>query len=136
MASKQPRLPSDALKLIIRPRGGLVLSKITNIQLFEAVCAAANFPKVSIRGDDLIQQEEDSKQQDQVTRRRITLKRSSRWDHHRSGSTQRKHRDRSSSFPPLGADSSHKSPRPSSSSRHLPLLKLRQVYRQGSYVDL
>ncbi|KAH7948647.1 hypothetical protein HPB51_008969 [Rhipicephalus microplus] len=55
VASKQPRLPSDALKLIIRPRGGLLLSKITNIQLFEAVCAAANFPKASIRGDDLIQ---------------------------------------------------------------------------------
>ncbi|KAH6921281.1 hypothetical protein HPB50_027725 [Hyalomma asiaticum] len=282
VASKQPRLPSDALKLIVRPRGGLLLSKITSFQLFEAVCTAANFPKAAIRGEDLIQelvieahkyeisvycapdesegrgviwgvdlrldhqgiqeelqdprnppivdfrrlgnttavllafkeprvpmwiylcnarhrcnlykkkfevcyrcselghradvcastvikcrgcaipdppsdhvciptcrlcgkqhitgdsrckeiyrtpyiikrrqwealqQEEDSKQQDQATQRRVTLKRASRWDRQRSGSTQRKHRDRSASFPPLGADSSHKSSRPSSSSR-------------------
>ncbi|KAH6946433.1 hypothetical protein HPB50_013504 [Hyalomma asiaticum] len=55
VASKQPRLPSDALKLIVRPKGGLLLSKITNFQLFEAVCTAANFPKASIRGEDLIQ---------------------------------------------------------------------------------
>ncbi|KAL1419940.1 hypothetical protein MTO96_024826 [Rhipicephalus appendiculatus] len=27
VASKQPRLPSDALKLIVRPRGGLLLSE-------------------------------------------------------------------------------------------------------------
>ncbi|KAH6932484.1 hypothetical protein HPB50_006298 [Hyalomma asiaticum] len=56
-------------------------------------------------------------QQDQAIQRRVTLKRCSRWDRQRSGSTQRKHRDRSASFPPLGADSSHKSSRPSSSSR-------------------
>ncbi|KAH7984300.1 hypothetical protein HPB52_019143 [Rhipicephalus sanguineus] len=307
VASKQPRLPSDALKLIVRPRGGLLLSKITNFILFEAVCTAANFPKSSVRGEDFIQvnpkqntfayctpaveraervlrlkelvigthtyeisvyctpdesqgrgvirgvdlrldrqgiqeeledprnppivdfrrlgnttavlltfkephvpmwiylcnarhrcnmykkkfevcyrcselghradvcastvikcrgcgipdppsdhvcvptcrlcgkqhitgdsrckeiyrtpyiikrrqwealqQEEDSKQQDQATQRRVALKRSSRWDRQRSGSTQRKHRDRSASFPPLEADSSHKSSRPSSSSR-------------------
>ncbi|KAH6946549.1 hypothetical protein HPB50_013901 [Hyalomma asiaticum] len=66
---------------------------------------------------EALHQEEDSKQQDQATQRRVTLKRSSRWDRQRSGSTQRKHRDRSTSFPPLGADSSHKSSRPSSSSR-------------------
>ncbi|KAL1438382.1 hypothetical protein MTO96_048000 [Rhipicephalus appendiculatus] len=282
VASKQPRLPSDALKLIVRPRGGLLLSKITNFILFEAVCTAANFAKASVRGEDLIQelvigthtyeisvycapdesqgrgvirgvdlrldhqgiqeelqdprnppivdfrrlgnttavlltfkeprvptwiylcnarhrcnlykkkfeecyrcselghradvcastvikcrgcaipdppsdhvcvptcrlcgkqhitgdsrckeiyrtpyiikrrqwealqQEEDSRQQDQATQRRVTLKRSSRWDRQRSGSTQSKHRDRSASFPPLGADSSHKSSRPSSRSR-------------------
>ncbi|KAL1467723.1 hypothetical protein MTO96_041978 [Rhipicephalus appendiculatus] len=306
VASKQPRLPSDALKLIVRPRGGLLLSKITNFILFEAVCTAANFPKASVRGEDLIQvnskqntfayctpaveraervlrlkelvigthtyeisvycapdesqgrgvirgvdlrldhqgiqeelqdprnppivdfrrlgnttavlltfkeprvptwiylcnarhrcnlykkkfevhrcselghradvcastvikcrgcaipdppsdhvcvptcrlcgkqhitgdsrckeiyrtpyiikrrqwealqQEEYSKQQDQATQRRVTLKRSSRWDRQWSGSTQSKHRDRSASFPPLEADSSHKSSRPSSSSR-------------------
>ncbi|KAL1475001.1 hypothetical protein MTO96_037609, partial [Rhipicephalus appendiculatus] len=306
VASKQPRLPSDALKLIVRPRGGLLLSKITNFILFEAVCTAANFAKASVRGEDLIQvnpkqntfayctpvveraervlrlkelvigthtyeisvycapdesqgrgvirgvdlrldhqgiqeelqdprnppivdfrrlgnttavlltfkeprvptwiylcnarhrcnlykkkfevcyrcselghradvcastvikcrgcaipdppsdhvcvptcrlcgkqhitgdsrckeiyrtpyiikrrqwealqQEEDSRQQDQATQRRVTLKRSSRWDRQRSGSTQSKHRDRSASFPPLGADSSHKSSRPSSRS--------------------
>ncbi|KAL1486921.1 hypothetical protein MTO96_046754 [Rhipicephalus appendiculatus] len=40
-------------------------------------------------------------QQDQATQRRVTLKRSSRWDRQRSGSTQSKHRDRSASFPPL-----------------------------------
>ncbi|KAL1466765.1 hypothetical protein MTO96_042515, partial [Rhipicephalus appendiculatus] len=299
VASKQPRLPSDALKLIVRPRGGLLLSKITNFILFEVVCTAANFAKTSVRGEDLIQvnakqntfayctpaveraervlrlkelvisvycapdesqgrgvirgvdlrldhqgiqeelqdprnppivdfrrlgnttavlltfkeprdptwiylcnarhrcnlykkfevcyrcselghradvcastvikcrgcaipdppsdhvcvptcrlcgkqditgdsrckeiyrnpyiikrrqwealqQEEDSKQQDQATQRRVTLERSSRWDRQRSGSTQSKHRDRSASFPPLGAVSSHKSSRPSSSSR-------------------
>ncbi|KAH7943720.1 hypothetical protein HPB52_010476 [Rhipicephalus sanguineus] len=55
VASKQPRLPSDAVKLIVRPRGGLLLSKINNFQLFEAVCTAANFPKASIRGEDLFQ---------------------------------------------------------------------------------
>ncbi|KAH6924898.1 hypothetical protein HPB50_025913 [Hyalomma asiaticum] len=55
VASKQPRLPSDAFKLIVRPRGGLLLSKITNFQLFEAVSTAANFSKASIRGKDLIQ---------------------------------------------------------------------------------
>ncbi|KAL1424392.1 hypothetical protein MTO96_020181 [Rhipicephalus appendiculatus] len=55
VASKQPRLPSDALKLIVRPRGGLLLSKITNFILFEAVCTAANFAKASVRGEDLIQ---------------------------------------------------------------------------------
>ncbi|KAL1476411.1 hypothetical protein MTO96_036522 [Rhipicephalus appendiculatus] len=211
VASKQPRLPSDALKLIVRPRGGLLLSKITNFILFEAVCTAANFAKASVRGEDLIQvnpkqntfayctpaveraervlrlrncelghradvcastvikcrgcaipdppsdhvcvptcrlcgkqhitgdsrckeiyrtpyitkrrqwealqREEESKQQDQATQRRVTLKRSSRWDRQWSVSTQSKHRDRSASFPPLGADSSHKSSRPSSSSR-------------------
>ncbi|KAL1419682.1 hypothetical protein MTO96_025029 [Rhipicephalus appendiculatus] len=282
VASKQPRLPSDALKLIVRPRGGLLLSKITNFILFEEVCTAAYFAKASVRGEDLIQvnpkqntfayctpaveraervlrlkklvigthtyeisvycapdesqgrgvirgvdlrldqqgiqeelqdprnppivdfrrlgnttavlltfkeprvptelghradvcastviqcrgcaipdppsdqvcvptcrlcgkqhitgdsrckeiyrtpyiikprqwealqQEEDSKQQDQATQRRVTLKRSSRWDRQRSSSTQSKHRDRSASFPPLRADSSHKSSRPSSRSR-------------------
>ncbi|KAH7987789.1 hypothetical protein HPB51_026533 [Rhipicephalus microplus] len=61
--------------------------------------------------------EEDSKQQDQMTQRRVTLKRSSLSDRHWSGSTQRKHRDHSSSFPLLGADSSYKSPRPPTSSR-------------------
>ncbi|KAH7944616.1 hypothetical protein HPB52_022201 [Rhipicephalus sanguineus] len=66
---------------------------------------------------EALQQEEVSKQQDQATQRRVALKRSSRWDRQRSGSTQRKHRDRSASFPPLEADSSHKSSRPSSSSR-------------------
>ncbi|KAL1474469.1 hypothetical protein MTO96_037945 [Rhipicephalus appendiculatus] len=55
VASKQPRLPSDALKLIVRPREGLLLSKISNFILFEAVCTAANFPKASVRGEDLIQ---------------------------------------------------------------------------------
>ncbi|KAL1416544.1 hypothetical protein MTO96_027846 [Rhipicephalus appendiculatus] len=55
VASKQPRLPSDVLKLIVRPRGGLLLSKITNFILFEAVCTAANFAKASVRGEDLIQ---------------------------------------------------------------------------------
>ncbi|KAH7956775.1 hypothetical protein HPB52_012572 [Rhipicephalus sanguineus] len=43
---------------------------------------------------EALQQEEDSKQQDQANQRRVTLKRSSRWDRQRSGSTQRKHRDR------------------------------------------
>ncbi|KAH8033901.1 hypothetical protein HPB51_017351 [Rhipicephalus microplus] len=63
------------------------------------------------RQREALRQEENSKPQDQATQRRAP-KRSSHWDHHRSGSTQRKHRDRSSSIPPLGADSSHKSPRP------------------------
>ncbi|KAH7955238.1 hypothetical protein HPB51_028163 [Rhipicephalus microplus] len=62
-------------------------------------------------------QEEDSEQQDQASQGRVTLKRSIRWDHHRSVSTQHKHRDRSSSFSPHGPDSSHKSPWPSSSSK-------------------
>ncbi|KAL1426017.1 hypothetical protein MTO96_003486 [Rhipicephalus appendiculatus] len=66
---------------------------------------------------EAVQQEEDSKQQDQATQRRVTLKRSSHGDRQRSGSTQSKHKDRSASFPPLGADSSHKSSRPSPSSR-------------------
>ncbi|KAL1478822.1 hypothetical protein MTO96_052356 [Rhipicephalus appendiculatus] len=35
--------------------GGLLLSKITNFILFEAVCTAANFPKASVRGEDLIE---------------------------------------------------------------------------------
>ncbi|KAL3187857.1 hypothetical protein MRX96_000479 [Rhipicephalus microplus] len=52
VASKQPRLLSDALKLIVRPRGGFLLSKITDFQLFEAVCAAENFAKASIRADE------------------------------------------------------------------------------------
>ncbi|KAL3196422.1 hypothetical protein MRX96_015475 [Rhipicephalus microplus] len=37
MTYKQPRLPSDALKLIVRSRGELLISKTTNFQLFEAV---------------------------------------------------------------------------------------------------
>ncbi|KAH8020694.1 hypothetical protein HPB51_002643 [Rhipicephalus microplus] len=55
VASNQPRLPSDALKFIVCPRGGILLSKITNFQLLEAIYAAANFPKASICGEDLIQ---------------------------------------------------------------------------------
>ncbi|KAH8031904.1 hypothetical protein HPB51_021611 [Rhipicephalus microplus] len=55
VASKQPRLLSDAPKLIVRPRGGLLLSNITNFQPLEAGCAPANFPKASIRGKDLMQ---------------------------------------------------------------------------------
>ncbi|KAH7964601.1 hypothetical protein HPB51_027162 [Rhipicephalus microplus] len=64
-----------------------------------------------------LRHEEDSKQRDQATQWRITLKRCSLWDRHRSGSTQHKHRGSSFLFPTLGACSSHKSPRPSSSSR-------------------
>ncbi|KAH6924538.1 hypothetical protein HPB50_019387 [Hyalomma asiaticum] len=45
VASNLPRLPNDALKRIVCPRGGLLLSKITNFQLFEAVGTAANFPR-------------------------------------------------------------------------------------------
>ncbi|KAH8026296.1 hypothetical protein HPB51_019128 [Rhipicephalus microplus] len=66
---------------------------------------------------EALHREEYSKQQDQATQRRDTLKHFSRWDRHWSGSTLRKHRNRSSSFPSLGADSSHKSPWPSFNSR-------------------
>ncbi|KAL1484258.1 hypothetical protein MTO96_050079 [Rhipicephalus appendiculatus] len=55
VASKQPRLPSDALKLIIRPHGGLLLSKISTYQLLEAVCTAARFTRDAVRHEDLIQ---------------------------------------------------------------------------------
>lgn len=55
VASKQPRLPSDALKLIVRPRGGLLLSKISTYQLLEAVCIAAHFTRDAVRHEDLIQ---------------------------------------------------------------------------------
>ncbi|KAH6937759.1 hypothetical protein HPB50_004020 [Hyalomma asiaticum] len=54
VASNQPRLPSVALKLIVRPRGGLLLSKIST-QLLEAVCIAAHFTRDAVRHDDLIQ---------------------------------------------------------------------------------
>ncbi|KAH6920663.1 hypothetical protein HPB50_028347 [Hyalomma asiaticum] len=55
VASKQPRLPSDALKLIVRPRGGLLLSKISTYQLLEAVCIVAHFTRDAVRHEDLIQ---------------------------------------------------------------------------------
>lgn len=55
VASKQPRLPSDALKLIVRPRGGLQLSKISTYQLLEAICTAAHFTRDAVRHEDLIQ---------------------------------------------------------------------------------
>ncbi|KAL3184633.1 hypothetical protein MRX96_005966 [Rhipicephalus microplus] len=55
VAFKQPRLPNNALRLIVCPRGRLLLSKITNFQLFEVVCAAENFPKASNCGEDLIE---------------------------------------------------------------------------------
>ncbi|KAH7943476.1 hypothetical protein HPB52_008883 [Rhipicephalus sanguineus] len=45
VASKQPRLPSDALKLIVRPRGGVLLSKITNFQLFERSALQQTSPR-------------------------------------------------------------------------------------------
>ncbi|KAH7951448.1 hypothetical protein HPB52_009081 [Rhipicephalus sanguineus] len=55
VASKQPRLPSDALKLIVLPHGGLLLSKISTYQLLEAVCNAARFTRDAVRHEDLIQ---------------------------------------------------------------------------------
>ncbi|KAG0436032.1 hypothetical protein HPB47_018184 [Ixodes persulcatus] len=55
VASKQPRLPSDALKLIVRPRGRLQLSKISTYQLLEAICTAAHFTRDAVRHEDLIQ---------------------------------------------------------------------------------
>ncbi|KAG0439633.1 hypothetical protein HPB47_016576 [Ixodes persulcatus] len=55
VASKQPRLPSDALKLIVRPRGGLQLSKISTYQQLEAICTAAHFTRDAVRHEDLIQ---------------------------------------------------------------------------------
>ncbi|KAM7314805.1 hypothetical protein ISCGN_004589 [Ixodes scapularis] len=54
VASKQPRLPSDALKLIVRPRGGLQLFKISTYQLLEATCTAAHFTRDAVRHEDLI----------------------------------------------------------------------------------
>lgn len=55
VASNQPRLPSNALKLIVRPRGGLLLSKISTYQLLEAICMAARFTRDAVRHQDLIQ---------------------------------------------------------------------------------
>ncbi|KAH7948990.1 hypothetical protein HPB49_003979 [Dermacentor silvarum] len=55
VASNQPRLPSNALKLIVRPRGGLLLSKISTYQLLEAICMAAGFTRDAVRHQDLIQ---------------------------------------------------------------------------------
>ncbi|KAH7936821.1 hypothetical protein HPB49_005577 [Dermacentor silvarum] len=54
VASNQPRLPSNALKLIARPRGGLLLSKISTYQLLEAICMAARFTRDAVRHQDLI----------------------------------------------------------------------------------
>ncbi|KAH6938591.1 hypothetical protein HPB50_010941 [Hyalomma asiaticum] len=48
VASNQPRLPSDALKQIVRPRGGLLLSKISTCQLLEAICIAAHFTRDAV----------------------------------------------------------------------------------------
>ncbi|KAH7973454.1 hypothetical protein HPB49_001159 [Dermacentor silvarum] len=55
VASNQPRLPSNALKLIVRPRGGLLLSKISTYQLLEAICMAARFTRDAVPHQDLIQ---------------------------------------------------------------------------------
>ncbi|KAL1418528.1 hypothetical protein MTO96_025860 [Rhipicephalus appendiculatus] len=55
VASKQPRLPSDALKLIVRLRGGQPHSKILTYQLLEAICRAARFTRDAVRHEDLIQ---------------------------------------------------------------------------------
>ncbi|KAL3189901.1 hypothetical protein MRX96_020244 [Rhipicephalus microplus] len=81
---------------------------------------------------EALQQEDNSTQENQATQRRVTLKRSSRWDRQRSGSTQRKHRDRSSSFRQLGTDSYRKSSGYRAAQGHLPLLLLRQVYSTES----
>ncbi|KAH7952937.1 hypothetical protein HPB49_002961 [Dermacentor silvarum] len=55
VTSNQPRLPSNALNLIVRPRGGLLLSKIPTYQLLEAICMAARFTGDSVCHHDLIQ---------------------------------------------------------------------------------
>ncbi|KAL1482015.1 hypothetical protein MTO96_034073 [Rhipicephalus appendiculatus] len=81
---------------------------------------------------EALQQEGDSKQQDQATQRRVTLKGSSRRDRQRSGSTQ-------SSIETVLPRSHHLGPTlPTSHYGHrpargrLPLLLLRQVHRRGS----
>ncbi|KAH7941455.1 hypothetical protein HPB49_013839 [Dermacentor silvarum] len=55
VALNQPHLPINALKLIVRPRGGLLLSKISTYQLLEAICMAARFTKDAVRHQDVIQ---------------------------------------------------------------------------------
>ncbi|KAK8777780.1 hypothetical protein V5799_020879 [Amblyomma americanum] len=55
VALNQPSLPSNAHKLIVRPRGGLIPSKITTYQLLEAICTAARFTRDAVRHEDLIQ---------------------------------------------------------------------------------